>query len=242
METIKIKSAYNINLLRNNPYPGRGIVTGMSPDSKRLVQIYWIMGRSENSRNRIFIEENGFIKTEAWDACKVEDPSLIIYYAAKHQKATHIISNGDQTDTVYNAIECSDTFEDALNTRNFEPDIPNYTPRISGVIDLNDKQYTYKLYIIKSIYNNPSFCVRQFYYYEKAIPGFGHCIHTYLGDGDPLPSFDKEPFVVPIFDDIYETANFYWDILNENNKISILAKYIDISTNEFKTAIINKSK
>jgi IMP cyclohydrolase len=242
METIKIKSDCNVNSLRNNSYPGRGIIMGMSPDSKRLVQIYWIMGRSQNSRNRIFVNENGFIKTEVWDASKVEDPSLIIYYAAKHQKANHIVSNGNQTDTVYKSLECSETFEDALSTRKFEPDVPNYTPRISGLIDLYDNECTYKLSIIKSIYNNPSFCERHFYYYEKAIPGFGHCIHTYSGDANPLPSFNTEPFVVPIFDDIQETANFYWDILNENNKISIFTKFIDIDTNEFKTLIINKNK
>jgi len=241
MQGIKLRADSNIDLLKNNPYPGRGIILGMSPDAKSLVQVYWIMGRSENSRNRIFVEENGFIKTEAWDASKVEDPSLIIYFAARHHDSRHIISNGDQTDTVYEAIKRSGTFEEALSTRTFEPDGPNYTPRISGLMDMEDKKCTYKLSILKSMHNNPDFCVRQFYCYEKGVPGYGHCIHTYAGDGEPLPSFDREPYLVPVFDDINETADFYWKTLNFENKISILAKYIDIETNKFKSIIINKN-
>lgn len=239
---INEKSTINLNLLKNNPYPGRGIITGMSPDSKNMVQVYWIMGRSENSRNRVFVNENGFIKTEPWDIKKVEDPSLIIYYVARNYNDTHIVTNGDQTDTIYNALIKSGTFESALDTRVFEPDAPNYTPRISGIIDLSDKQYSYKLSILKSMDNNPDFCQRQFYCYERAIPGFGHCIHTYNEDGNPLPSFAGEPYTLPLFDDINETAKFYWNALNEENKISVLVKFIDVASNEFKSVIINKHK
>ncbi|HEX9059050.1 MAG TPA: IMP cyclohydrolase [Clostridia bacterium] len=239
---INEKSISNLNQLKDNPYPGRGIITGMSPDSKNMVQVYWIMGRSENSRNRVFVNENGFIKTEPWDIKKVEDPSLIIYYVARNYNDTHIVTNGDQTDTIYNALMKSGTFESALDTRVFEPDAPNYTPRISGIIDLSDKQYSYKLSILKSMDNNPDFCQRQFYCYEKAIPGFGHCIHTYKEDGNPLPSFAGEPYTLPLFDDINETAQFYWNALNEENKISVLVKFIDVASNEFKSVIINKHK
>lgn len=242
MNSLKIKSEYNIKLIKTNPYPGRGIIMGMTPDSKMLAQVYWIMGRSNNSRNRIFREEEGFVRTEAWEPSKVEDPSLIIYFPVKHHNRVHIVSNGDQTDTIYEAVKCSETFEAALSARTFEPDAPNYTPRISGLMDLEDKKYSYKLSIIKSIDNNPDFCQRQFFYYEEGIPGYGHCLHTYSTDGDPIPSFDREPFLVPIFSDIQETADFYWNTLNYDNKISLLVKYINIETNDFRTVIINKNK
>jgi IMP cyclohydrolase len=242
VENINIKCNDNINSLKNNLYPGRGIVVGMTPDSKRLVQLYWIMGRSENSRNRIFVNENGFIKTEPWKKEKVEDPSLIMYYAAKHHNSTHIVSNGDHTERIYDIIRQHGKPEDASNNIIFEPDKPNFTPRILGLVELNEKQYAYKLFIFKSFNNNPGFCMRQYFYYETAMSGLGHCMHTYSGDGNPLPSFDKEPYIVPLFDDISETATFYWNTLNKDNKISIFVKFIDLYTTDFKTLIINKNQ
>ena len=242
MKDINLVAVDNIEALKANPYPGRGIIIGMSPDAKHLVQLYWIMGRSENSRNRIFVNENGFIKTEAFDPSKVKDPSLIIYYAAKHLDDCHIVTNGDQTDTIFNALNSGDSFEDALYTRSFEPDGPNFTPRISSLVDLKCKKHIYKLSILKTFAGNPECCVRQFYNYEKAIPGYGHCIHTYRGDGEPLPSFDREPYITPVFDDIDRMVEFYWDALNKDNRISIFAKYINLSTKEFETRIINKMK
>lgn len=234
--------ASNKEKLKANSYPGRGIIIGMSPDSKHMVQVYWIMGRSENSRNRIFEEENGFVRTKAFDESKLVDPSLIIYYPAKHVKDKHIITNGDQTDTIYDALLEGDSFEDALNTRCFEPDAPNFTPRISGIINSKDSQYAYQLSILKSGDDNGDSCVRHYFNYEKGIPGTGHCIHTYTGDGSPLPSFYGEPYELELFDDIDKTAGFYWNMLNEQNRISLLAKYISINDGNFEIRIINKNR
>ena len=214
-------------------YPGRGIVIGMTPDGKHMVQVYWIMGRSENSRNRIFAMDNGFVKTEAFDISKLSDPSLVIYYAAKNYDNVHIVTNGDQTDTIYEMK----SFEGALNTRTFEPDSPNFTPRISGIY--NDGKY--KLSILKSIGNNSDYCVRQYFNYDKPIAGIGHCIHTYDCDGNPLPSFSGEPYQVPLYDCIEETADYYWSRLNEENKISLFVKFIDIENNKYNIKIINKN-
>jgi len=230
----------NIESLRTNEYPGRGMVIGMSPDSKYYIQVYWIMGRSENSRNRIFENDNGFIRTKAYDESKLTDPSLIIYYPAKHSGSCHIVTNGDQTDTIYDAINDGRDFENALNTRCFEPDSPNFTPRISGIIDLKDSMYAYSLSILKSYNNTPEFCIRHYYNYEHAVPGIGHCIHTYAGDGNPLPSFSGEPYELELFNDIDETAEFYWNSLNAENRVSILAKYINVEDGTFKIKVINK--
>lgn len=232
----------NINELKKNIYPGRGIVQGLTPDGKNFVQIYWIMGRSENSRNRVFVEENGFVRTHPHDASKMKDPSLIIYYPVKCTGANHIVSNGDQTDTVYDAIQMGKTFEAALETRQFEPDEPNYTPRITGIIDLKDKLYSYKLSVLKSFYNDPSFCERFVYSYEKAHAGFGHCVHTYNGDGNPLPSFSVTPYIVPVYDDIEKNLSVYWDTLNSDNRISLLVKFIDKITGETAIKIKNCHK
>ncbi|MCL6590715.1 MAG: IMP cyclohydrolase [Firmicutes bacterium] len=248
MKNIQALAESNLGLLKNNPYPGRGIVIGMTPDSKHLVQIYWIMGRSENSRNRIFVNENGFVKTEAFDPAKVKDPSLIIYYAAKHLAGAHIVTNGDQTDTIYAAFTRgnngagSRAFEDALDTRKFEPDAPNYTPRISGLVDLNDPKAAYQLSILKSVTHNPNHCVRQYFSYEQALPGFGHCLHTYSGDGDPLPSFAGEPYLVPLWNGADEVESNYWDALNEENRISMLVKFIRVEDGEFVIRIVNKNR
>jgi len=230
-----------VQQLKTNAYPGRGIVIGLTPDATRYVQVYWIMGRSENSRNRVFIpEENGFLRTEARDPAKLSDPSLIIYYPLRHEGGAHIATNGDQTDTIWNAIREGGTFESALAQRTYEPDPPNFTPRISGIVDLNDKQNAYKLSILKSNENDESQTKRQYFHYEKAIAGFGHFISTYQGDGNPLPTFAGEPQLAPVFDDEKETARFYWDLLNEENKISLLVKTIRIDNGEASLTVINK--
>lgn len=219
----------NTDRLKDNSYPGRGIVLGLSSDQTKLIQVYWIMGRSENSRNRIFIEENGFVRTKAFDESKLKDPSLIIYYPLKTIGKYHIISNGDQTDTVYDALKEEKSFESALMSRTFEPDSPNFTPRITGFMELEGDN-AYSLAIIKTQNGNPETCIRNFYYYERAIPGFGHCIHTYDKDGAVLPSFSGEPYIMPILNSIEENIDFYWSILNSDNKISLLVKSIEINT------------
>lgn len=239
---LKQKIEENVKKLKLNTYPGRGIIIGMSPDSKYYIQVYWIMGRSENSRNRVFENDNGFIRTKAYDESKLTDPSLIIYYPVKHLGNCHIVSNGDQTDTIYDAIQNGDDFEKALNTRCYEPDSPNFTPRISGIINLDHSQYKYSLSILKAFNNNPDFCIRNFYNYEQAIPGIGHCISTYEGDGNPIPSFYGEPYELELFNDINETVEFYWNLLNTENKVSILGKYIDVQNGTYTYKIINKNQ
>ena len=232
----------NEEKLKINKYPGRGIIIGKSPDSRNLIQVYWIMGRSQNSRNRVFEEEGGFVRTRAYDEKKVEDPSLIIYYPIKYYNNYHVVTNGDQTDTIIDFLKKGKSFEEAIETRTFEPDEPNYTPRISGIINADPKGWEYKLSIIKSKENNPQKCIRQFFTFEKGIPGIGHCIHTYKKDGNPLPPFEGEPYTVKLFDYIEKTASYYWNILNEDNKISLLVKFIDINTKKSQIKIINKNK
>jgi IMP cyclohydrolase len=230
-----------ISELKQNTYPGRGIIIGLTPDGTKYVQVYWIMGRSENSRNRVFIaEENGFLRTEARDPAKLSDPSLIIYYPARHTNGAHIVTNGDQTDTIYEALQSGGTFEGALATRTYEPDGPNFTPRISGIVDLNDKQNAYKLSILKSNENDESQTKRQYFHYENAIPGYGHFISTYQGDGNPLPSFAGEPKLAPLFDDAEATAKYYWELLNKENKISLLVKTIRRDNGEAALTVLNK--
>ncbi|MCZ8519655.1 MULTISPECIES: IMP cyclohydrolase [Paenibacillus] len=227
--------------LQENDYPGRGIVIGQTPDGSKLVQVYWIMGRSENSRNRVFIQEdNGFLRTEAKDPAKLTDPSLIIYYPVKHLGGAHIVTNGDQTDTIHEALEQGGTFESALASRTYEPDAPNFTPRISGLVDLADEQFAYKLSILKSSGNTEDQTLRHTYTYEKALPGYGHCIHTYAGDGNPLPSFQGEPQLVPLANDAQSIAETYWNALNKENRISLLVKTISLETAEAELLVINK--
>ena len=177
--------------LAANRYPGRGIVLGLTPSGRHLVQVYWLMGRSENSRNRVFFEEGGAIQTRAHDPSKVKDPSLIIYATSRVEGGCHVVTNGDQTDTIWQALQVGGTFEGALRTRTFEPDAPNFTPRISGVTEVGGKP-VYRLSILKPVAGDPQGCVRQFFEYEQARAGVGHCIHTYRGDGDPLLVLDAE--------------------------------------------------
>jgi hypothetical protein len=229
----------NLSNLKKNPYPGRCIIVGKTPDSKKMVQIYSIMGRSPNSKNRIFIEEKNEIKTKAYDESKVEDPSLIIYNVTKTVKSIHILTNGVQTDTIYEHLNEKKTFESALECWRYEPDEPNFTPRISSMIDINNSSY--KISILKSFYNTESICQRLFFNYSNAIEGIGHCIHTYKSDGNPLPSFEGEPYIIPIFDSIDETLNMYWESLNEDNKVSLFTKYVDIESGKVELKIINKN-
>ncbi|NHN29770.1 IMP cyclohydrolase [Paenibacillus agricola] len=231
----------NLESLQGNPYPGRGIIIGLTPDGTRLVQVYWIMGRSVNSRNRVFIQgENGFLRTEAHDPALLTDPSLIIYYPVKHTGGSHIVTNGDQTDTIFEVLNAGGSFEQALTTRTFEPDAPNFTPRISGLVELQNPHCLYKLSILKSNAGNPDQTLRQFFHYAQGIAGQGHLIHTYSGDGDPLPSFSGEPVLVPLYDDIDQTLSAYWDGLNEDNKISLLVKTIRLDNGETEMRVTNK--
>ncbi|WP_028608377.1 IMP cyclohydrolase [Paenibacillus harenae] len=225
--------------LKENVYPGRGIVIGMTPSRQHYVQVYWIMGRSENSRNRVFAREGDFVKNKAFDETKMTDPSLIIYYPLKKTGPYHIVSNGDQTETIMDGLMNNQTFESSLFTREYEPDAPHFTPRISGVIDT--AQQNYKLSILKSSRNRPEICVRNFFNFNRFVPGEGHCIHTYQDEADgTLLSFYGEPFEVSLFDDIEEVKDYYWQTLNPENRISLLVKFIDAISAEERISIINK--
>lgn len=226
--------------LQANHYPGRGIILGESPDASAWVQIYWIMGRSENSRNRIFVlNVDGSVRTQAHDPSKLTDPSLIIYHPARSVSGAHIITNGDQTDTIAQAMNAGGTFESALFTREFEPDAPNLTPRISGITYANGR---YTLAILKSAQNQASLqgCQRQFFHYEKGVPGLGHFISTYATDGNPIPSFAGEPQWMPVMNNAEATLQQYWVALNEDNKVSLMVRWIDKKTFQATTHIQNK--
>lgn len=228
--------------LRDNAYPGRGIVIGRSADGAKAVTAYFIMGRSSNSRNRVFVEEGEGIRTEAYDPSKLEDPSLIIYAPVRVLGSRTIVTNGDQTDTVYDGMAEGLTFEQSLTSREFEPDGPNYTPRISGVMHVEDGKYDYAMSILKSNNGNPDACNRYTFSYENPVAGEGHFIHTYMHDGNPLPSFEGEPKLVGIENDIDAFAEKIWNSLNEDNKVSLFVRFIDISTGKYETRIINKNK
>lgn len=224
-------------LLSNNTYPGRGIVIGTTPDKSKAAIAYFIMGRSENSRNRIFKEEGNNVTIYPFDASKVEDPSLIIYSPIKVLDNKTIVTNGDQTDTIYDFVAEGKSFEEALNTREFEPDSPNFTPRISGMLTFGDN-YTYKMSILKSADENGTACNRYTYCYNS-IAGLGHFIHTYNCDGNPIPTFTGEPERVEILDDIDAFTNMIWENLNKDNKISLYVRYIDLKTGETENRMIN---
>lgn len=227
--------------LKNNAYPGRGIVIGRSMDGKKAVTAYFIMGRSSNSRNRVFAAEGEGIRTEAFDASKLEDPSLIIYAPVRVLGTRTIVTNGDQTDTVYDGLKAGMTFEQSLRNREFEPDAPNYTPRISGVMEVESGEYHYAMSILKSNNGSPDSCSRYTFAYETPAAGEGHFIHTYMHDGNPLPSFEGEPKLVEIDGEIDEFAKMVWENLNEENKVSLFVRYIDIETGEYETRIVNKN-
>ena len=228
--------------LRQNAYPGRGIILGKSEDGKSAVAAYFIMGRSVNSRNRVFVEDGCGIRTEAHDPSKMEDPHLIIYAPVRVLGNKTIVTNGDQTDTIYDLMNQQMTFEQALRTREFEDDAPNYTPRISGIIKTSDGDFNYALSILKSADGDPSSCLRHTFTYTNARAGEGHFIHTYQGDGSPLPSFQGEPKQVEIPNDLEEFAADLWENLNEENKVSLFVRYINLETGEVNSKIINKNQ
>ncbi|MCI5791722.1 MAG: IMP cyclohydrolase [Lachnospiraceae bacterium] len=221
--------------LKNNTYPGRGIILGITPDGTKKVSAYFIMGRSTNSRNRVFSEEVDGISTEAFDPSLLEDPSLIIYHPVRELGDDLVVTNGDQTDTIVDTMKNGGTFEEALRTREFEPDGPNWTPRISGI---QAKDGSYKLSILKSVDLEGSACVRQFFEYP-AVPGLGHFIHTYVTDGNPIPTFQGEPERVDIVDDLDTYAGMLWTNLNRDNRVSLFVRFTDIESGEYEQLIIN---
>ncbi|WP_282924161.1 IMP cyclohydrolase [Mediterraneibacter massiliensis] len=228
--------------LRGNAYPGRGIIIGKSKDGKKAVAAYFIMGRSVNSRNRIFVEDGEGIRTQAYDESKLTDPSLIIYAPVRVLGNKTIVTNGDQTDTIYEGMDKQMTFEQTLRSREFEPDAPNFTPRISGILHVENGTYNYAMSILKSNNGSSESCSRYTFAYENPMAGEGHFIHTYQCDGNPLPSFEGEPKLVSIEDDIEVFTELLWNSLNEENKVSLFVRYIDIATGTYETKIINKNK
>lgn len=227
--------------LKGNAYPGRGIIIGKTPDGKKAVTAYFIMGRSENSRNRVFVEEGEGIRTQAFDPSKLTDPSLIIYAPVRVLGNKTIVTNGDQTDTIYEGMDKQLTFEQSLRSREFEPDGPNYTPRISGIMHIEGGNYNFAMSILKSNHGNPSSCNRYTFAYENPAAGEGRFIHTYQCDGNPLPSFEGEPKLIGTVDDIDEFTEQLWNSLNEENKVSLFVRYIDIATQNYETRIVNKN-
>lgn len=228
--------------LENNAYPGRGIVIGLTPDGTKAVTAYFIMGRSSNSRNRVFVTEGEGIRTQAFDPSKLEDPSLIIYAPVRVLGNKTIVTNGDQTDTIYEGMDHQLTFEQSLRCREFEPDGPNYTPRISGIMHIEDGRYSYAMSILKSNHGDGSSCVRNTFAYQTPLAGEGHFIHTYMHDGNPLPSFQGEPKLVEMMDDMNAFTDMLWNSLNEDNKVSLFVRYIDIATGQYDTRVVNKNQ
>ena len=237
MEILKIEQE-----LRENSYPGRGIILGKSPDGTKAAAAYFIMGRSENSRNRIFVEDGEGIRTQAFDPSKLTDPSLIIYAPVRVLGNKTIVTNGDQTDTIYEGMDRQLTFEQSLRSREFEPDGPNYTPRISGIMHIGNGTYNYAMSILKSSDGCPDSCHRFTFAYENPKAGEGHFIHTYQCDGNPLPSYEGEPKRIQIPDDIDAFTELLWNSLNEDNKVSLFVRYIDIETGTYETRIVNKNQ
>lgn len=237
MQTISLEKE-----LKENVYPGRGIVIGKSKNGKYAVTAYFIMGRSENSRNRVFVEDGQGIRTQAFDPSKLSDPSLIIYAPVRVLGNKTIVTNGDQTDTIYELMDKQQTFEQALRTRTFEPDAPNYTPRISGIMHVENGEYNYAMSILKSNNQNPDACNRYTFAYSNPVNGEGHFIHTYQCDGNPLPSFEGEPKQVEIPDDMESFTNMLWNSLNEDNKVSLFVRYINLEDGTYETKIVNKNK
>lgn len=226
--------------LCGNTYPGRGIMIGKTPDGKSAVAAYFIMGRSANSRNRVFTERDSAVFTEPFDASKVEDPSLIIYAAVRSFENKLIVTNGDQTDTVYEGLKAGKGFAQSLTVRRFEPDAPNLTPRISGMLTFASGDFTYEMSILKSIDAEGSDCARYCFAYP-AKAGLGHFIHTYVCDGNPIPTFQGEPERVAMHDDIDAFTNELWNALDENNKISLYVRYTDLATGKVNARMLNKN-
>lgn len=230
------------NELSSNAYPGRGIVIGKCECGKYAVTAYFIMGRSENSRNRVFVEDGAGIRTQAFDPSKLSDPHLIIYAPVKVLGNKLIVTNGDQTDTIYDMMDKQFTFEQALRTREFEDDAPNYTPRISGILRFEENGFNYAMSILKSANGNPDSCQRYTFCYSNPVAGEGHFIHTYMGDGNPLPSFEGEPKLVGIKGSIDEFTDMLWSNLNEDNKVSLFVRFVNLEDGSVETRIVNKNK
>jgi len=228
--------------LKGNEYPGRGIIIGRSEDGKYAVAAYFIMGRSENSRNRIFVTDGQGIRTQAFDMSKMKDPSLIIYAPVRVLGTKTIVTNGDQTDTVYDGMDHQMTFEQSLRSREFEPDAPNYTPRISAVMHIDGGKYNYALSILKSENGSGESCNRYTFAYENPQSGTGRFIHTYKGNGNPLPGFEGEPTLVDIKGSIDNFTDLVWDSLSADNKVSLFTRFIEIKTGKYESRIINKNK
>ena len=237
MKTVTIKSE-----LEGNEYPGRGIILGRSEDGKKAIAAYFIMGRSENSRNRVFVEDGEGIRTQTFDPAKLEDPSLIIYAPVRVLDNKTIVTNGDQTDTVYDGMKKGLTFEQSLRCREFEPDAPNFTPRISGLMEIENGKYSISMSILKSDNGDDSGCNRYTFNYENPKAGIGRFIHTYVTDGNPLPSYEGEPTPVELKGNIDQITDLIWNSLNNDNKVSLFVRFIDIETGKYETKIINKNK
>ena len=227
--------------VRGNAYPGRGIVLGRTADGTRAVAAYFIMGRSANSRNRVFAVRDGAVYTEPFDASRVEDPSLIIYAAVRKNGDNLIVTNGDQTDTVYEGLKAGKSFAESLESRSFEPDAPNYTPRISGLFTLDPDRPRYEMSILKSIDENGSDCAR-FVFSYPAMPGLGHFLHTYVRDGSPLPTFTGEPERVRLGNSIDECTDALWENLDADNKISLYVRFTDLETGSYEERLINRNR
>ncbi|MBE6678382.1 MAG: inosine monophosphate cyclohydrolase [Ruminococcaceae bacterium] len=238
-------NVYEINnlpeLIRDNSYVGRGIVIGKTPDGKKACVAYFIMGRSNNSRNRVFVENGDEVIIHPFDASKVEDPSLIIYSPIRKYKNYLIATNGNQTDTVYDGLVAGKSFAESLKSREFEPDAPNFTPRISGILEFANGDFSYEMSILKSADADGTACNRYTYSYT-ALAGLGHFIHTYICDGNPIPTFCGEPERVAIDNDISKFTGSLWEALNEENKISLYVRYIDLESGEIENRMINKNK
>ena len=228
--------------LKSNAYPGRGIIIGRSQDGKAAITAYFIMGRSENSRNRIFVEDGEGIRTQAFDPGRLTDPSLIIYAPVRVMGNKTIVTNGDQTDTIYENMDKQMTFEQSLRFRAFEPDGPNYTPRISGIMHIENGSYNYAMSILKSNNGSPESCNRYTFAYENPEAGQGHFIHTYMCDSEPLPSFEGEPKWISMTGDIDGFTGVLWNSLNEDNKISLFVRYTDIASGTYETRLVNKNR
>ena len=237
MKTLDIQK-----LLSENAYPGRGIILGKSPDGKNAVIAYFIMGRSVNSRNRVFEATADGIRTKAFDESKLSDPHLIIYSPVRVLGNKTIVTNGDQTDTIYAGMDCQQTFEQSLRCREYEDDAPNYTPRISGIVHRENGAMNYALSIVKSADGTPDSVHRFTFGYENPVNGEGHFIHTYMGDGNPLPSFEGEPEKITVENDIDVFTEMLWDNLNEDNKVSLFVRYIDLESGNTTDRIVNKNK
>lgn len=242
MKKLELKSE-----LSRTSYPGRGIIAGLSDDGKYAVSAYWTMGRSAGSRNRIFVTEtendSEVIRTKAFDPSLIAgDPSLIIYAAVRVLGNSTIVTNGDQTDTIYDGLKKGLTFEQSLRSRKYEHDAPNYTPRISSLLNVENGKYDYALSILKSDNGNPDNTLRFTYTYDNPVKGEGHYIHTYMEDGNPLPSFEGEPVKLNINGDIDSFTNEIWNSLNDDNKVSLFVRFIDINTGKYETRILNKNK